>query len=149
MTKQRHPMTAYRALARIAGEIGWDGAAAVLKKSESTIRKYADPDTEREISLQDAMRLDLAFRRAGGDGAPLYEAYTARLELDQVEDDDSPENLVRVTRTALRESTEAVEAALDLAGGAGDRKGAIRECNEAIEALTTLKFRLTNKGGRK
>lgn len=137
MTKLRHPLTPYRALSRIADLIGWDGCAAVIGKSESTIRKYADPDTEREISFQDAVRLDLAFRRAGGNGAPLFEAYSARLDLDQLDADDTAQ-LIAAVRTAAREGGEAVDAALS----GGDRNSAIREADEAISAFTTLRARL-------
>ena len=55
MTKLRRPLTPYRALSRIADLLGWDGAADVIEKSESAVRTFSDPDTGREISLQDAI----------------------------------------------------------------------------------------------
>ncbi len=141
MTKPRLPLTAYRALTRIADRIGWDGCASVISKTEWTIRKYADPDTEREISLQDAMRLDLAYRRAGGEGAPLFETYAARLELDlapALPDDD----LFVTSGRAARESGEALDHTLHYATGQGDHARALREVSEAIEAWTAILHKL-------
>ena len=137
MTKLRHPLTPYRALSRIADLIGWDGCAAVTGKSEWTMRKYADPDAERDLSLLDAMRLDIAFRRQGGAGAPLFEAYSARLDLELLEADDTAQ-LIAAVRNAAREGGEAVDAALS----GGDRNAAIREADEAVAAFTSLRARL-------
>lgn len=132
MTKARPPLTFYRALSRVADLIGWDGCAAVCAKSESTLRKYGDPDAEREISLRDAMRLDLAFARAGGDGAPLFQAYAARLEIESLRDDDGC--FVGLAREAARESGEAIDALLGLTSG-GDAKAALKEAEEAHAAF--------------
>lgn len=144
MTKLRQPLSPYRALMRIADLIGYDGCAAVLNKTEWTIRKYADPDTEREISLRDAIRLDLAFSRAGGDGAPLFEAYAARLatELEPV---DEAGHLIHDSREAARECGEALDAALGVATGLGDRKEALREVSEAVAAFQKLLRRLQSE----
>lgn len=132
MTKARPPLTFYRALSRIADLIGWDGCAAVCEKSEWTMRKYADPDAEREISLRDAMRLDMAFARAGGDGAPLLQAYALRLEVESLRDDDGC--IVGLAREAARESGEAIDALLGLTHG-GNAKAALKEAEDAHAAF--------------
>ena len=147
MTKERHPLTAYRALARIADLIGWDGCATVAGKSEWTIRKYADPDTEREISLQDSMRLDLAFRRAGGDGAPLFEAYAARMDIELSMDQVTELDFVQASRDAARESGEALDHAISVAAGKGNVNQAIRETGEAVTAWLTILNKLTRMKG--
>jgi len=160
MTKQRPPMTAYRALLRIADLIGWDGCALVIGKTEWTVRKYADPDTEREITLRDAMRLDLAYRRAGGHGTPLFEAYAAliyqagvfheghgtplfeayaaRLEVELASENSDPGHILQASREAARESGEALDAAISMAAGGGDRREALREVSEAVAAFQGL-----------
>ena len=79
MTKLRAPLTIDAALARIAGQIpgGWNAMAKALsdRKSASLVRAWGDPDRREKIPLADALELDLAYRDAGGDGAPLYETY--------------------------------------------------------------------------
>lgn len=132
MTKIRPALSVYRALARIADIIGWDGCAAVCGKSEWTMRKYADPDAEREITLRDAIRLDLAYRRAGGDDVPLFQAYALRLELDDLRDEDGC--FIGLAREAARESGEAIDALLGLTSG-GNARAALREVEDAHAAF--------------
>lgn len=134
MTKRRPPLTPYRALSRIADLIGWDGCAVVCQKSESTMHKYADQDAEREISLRDAMRLDAAFQREGGDGAPLFEAYAARLEIER-QGVHEPDSMVGIARDAAREGGEAIDAMLGLLSG-GNAQAALKEVEEALSSFT-------------
>ncbi|MEM9965522.1 MAG: hypothetical protein AAGC58_09265, partial [Asticcacaulis sp.] len=132
MTKLRPPLSVYRALSRIADIIGWDGCAAVCGKTEWTMRKYADPDAEREISLRDAIRLDLAYRRAGGRGMPLFQAYALRLEIEEWHDEDGC--FIGLAREAARESGEAIDALLGLTTG-GNPRAALKEAEDAHAAF--------------
>lgn len=148
MTKLRPPLTPYRALTEIAAQLGWDGCGSVLGKSESLMRKWGDPDAEREISFQDAIRLDAAYLRAGGGRAPLLECYAARLDLDADEREDQ-EQLLAATSKAAKEAGEAVGAALDAAAKSSDpamRAKAVLEAKEGIEALHGLLFSLQRTG---
>ena len=144
VTKPRKALTPYKALAKIADLLGWDGCAAVLDKSESILRKWGDPDAEREMSLQAAIRLDAAYMRAGGGSAPLFECYAARLDLDA---HDGPEktHLLKATGSAAKETGEAVAAALEAASRANDgatMDRAMDEAKEGIESLHALLFTL-------
>jgi hypothetical protein len=153
MTKVRLPLTPYRALARIAELLGWDGCASVLGNSEWTVRKWSDPDAEREISFQDAMRLDAAFMRAGGEGAPLYECYAARIDLLARDDGSDSSKLLAAASRAAKELAEAVSASIDAAAQGGNKalcRRAITEAEEGMEALQALFFslkRLAASGG--
>ena len=140
MTKLRTPLTPQSALLRIVALLGWDGCASLTGKSESTIKKYADHDAERELSLLDAMRLDAAYRRTGGDGLPLFETYAARMEMEAASPGEAPK-LLDAIRDAVKESSEAIDATLAMTSG-GNRKQAVREVSEAIEAFTRIKVRL-------
>jgi len=145
MTIPRKPATFARALSDIASLLGWDGCADVLGKSESHVRKLGAPDTEREISLRDAVRLDAAYRRAGGEGAPLLECYAIKLDLHVPVRPASPDLMLAGAAQAAKESGEAVAATIDLAGNASDpiaRRRAAREIEEAITELTRLLTRI-------
>ncbi|MAC58705.1 MAG: hypothetical protein CMH85_10600 [Novosphingobium sp.] len=149
MTKPRRPLTPYRALARIADLLGWDGAAEVIEKSEWTVRKLSDPDAGRKLSFQDAIRLDAAFRRAGGQGAPLFECYAGRLELLAEVDADHGIALLDSSGKAAKETGEAVAAALAAASNANcavTRMRALVEVEEGMEALQALHHRLNMMG---
>ncbi|WP_395391431.1 hypothetical protein WBP07_12515 [Novosphingobium sp. BL-8A] len=83
MTKRRAPLTIDAALARIAGQIegGWNAMAeAVGRKSGSIVRAWGDPDRREQIPLPDAIALDMAYRAAGGEGAPIFETYAYQLD---------------------------------------------------------------------
>ena len=141
MTLPRRPLTFARALAQIADLLGWDGCAAVLDKSESHVRKLGAPDTEREISLRDAVRLDAAYRRAGGEGAPLLECYALKLDMGLPLPPADHGCILSGAQRAAKENGEAVSAAIGLATRTGDpaaRLTAIREIEEAISELTRL-----------
>lgn len=152
MTKERRPLTPYWALTRIADRLGWDGCADVIEKSEWSVRKFSDPDAGREISLQDAIRLDAAYRRAGGEGAPLFECYGARLGLLVDTSADSAKLLLDTSGKAAKETGEAIAAALQAACNSADANTfmrAIIEVEEGIEALFALHSRLSVMGEQK
>lgn len=149
MTKERRPLTPYRALSRIADLLGWDGCAEVIGKSEWSVRKFSDPDAGRAISLQDAIRLDAAYRRAGGHGAPLFECYAARLNLLVDASEDHATLLLDTSGKAAKETGEAVAAAIAAAANTTDtaaRLHAIVEVEEGLEALQALHSRLNMMG---
>ncbi|KAF0111574.1 MAG: hypothetical protein FD163_2508 [Hyphomonadaceae bacterium] len=133
MTKIREPMTPYWALNEIAKLIGWDGCADVVGKSESQLRKLGDHDTGRGLHFQDAIRLDAAFQKAGGNGAPLFECYAAKLGVAAAQSDD--ENLIEVISSAIGECGEAFEAALKAIGDSKNNKRALKEVGEAVGAV--------------
>ncbi|AUW59420.1 hypothetical protein C1T17_16330 [Sphingobium sp. SCG-1] len=152
MTKVRKPLTFQRSLSLIADELGWDGCAAVVGKSESLLRKLSDPDTEREISLQDALRLDNAYYRAGGEGAPLFECYTLRLEAPGMVEAATDTSVLVAAGNVAKEAGEAVAATLHLIGHMDDPKAqelAVIETEQAISVMTKLLRKLTRGGGGK
>jgi hypothetical protein len=140
MTKLRKPLTPYRALLRIEEVLGWDGIAEVTGKNPWHCRKLSDPDTGREISLRDAARLDAAFQRNGGIGAPLREAYDALL-LSLCDPSTVHCDLLAGASRAAKEAGEAVAAVLDAAAKvdcAKARRNAVKEAEEAVAALLSM-----------
>lgn len=137
MTKERTPLTPHAALLDIVKVLGYDGCAEVSGIKEWALRKMSDPDTGREISLRAAMRLDAAYRRAGGSGAPLFASYEAFLDLDQVEP-ESPEHLIILSGEVSKEVGEAVAASLATALRANCPATRVRAVDEAREGLAKL-----------
>lgn len=135
MTKLREPFTFNRALTVVAAGIGWDRCAMITGRSERSVRGWSDPDTDTEISILDANRLDKAFLAAGGDHAPFGQVYNALLDI-AVTDTDA--DLVQAAASAAKESGEAVAALIDAATtrNPASRRRARREGEEAMAALT-------------
>lgn len=145
VTKQRPALSFELALAKIAGVIGWDVAGEIVGQSERTIRNWSDPDTQSGVRMDAALKLDLAFRAAGGEGAPLFQCYALRLDAEVAEFEACKDKLAAAASEAARESGQAT-AALIAASRPGatetDRQVAIRETEEAIEAFTGALGRL-------
>lgn len=144
MTKVRPPVSFYDAITRIAGRIGWDGCASAAGKAERTVRNWSDPDTGAVPSIEDAFRLDAAYRAAGGGDAPIMSVYALRLDREIAQLADA-EDLAAATAAVAKEGGEAM-AALVMASqpGAGERERlvAIKETEEAIGALTETLHKL-------
>ena len=144
MTKRRKPVTFSDALTQVAAVLRWDVCAQILGVSENWVRKLSDPDAEREISLQSARRLDAAYLRAGGDGAPFHECYALQLELTAGMLSRCSADMINAVGIAVKENGEAVAAALHAVenGTRGAREDAVREIQEGIQAMTLLLAKL-------
>ena len=145
MTKLRAPLSTEQAINRIVGVIGWDGAAAALGLTESAVRKKGDPDATGCLSFDEALQLDLAYKAAGGDGAPLLESYAHRLEIAFADASANAVDLIRIAGAVAKESGEAVQAiALAALPGAGphEREHARREAVEGIDVLSAALAKL-------
>lgn len=148
MTKLRPPLSVGAALARIAGLIPGDYAEMARltgKRGDSLVRAWGDPARRERIPLEDAITLDLAYRRAGGQGAPLFECYGAKLDAEGVSWFADEIALARHAATLIRECGDA-EAAVVLAAQPGatarDRQHALREIEEAIGVLASARLML-------
>ena len=109
MTKRRAPLSLDAALARIAGQLprAWLDMGDLTARAERTVRNWGDPDTREQIPMDCAIALDLAYQQAGGDGAPIFECYAARLELAGVHRFADRIALGRRAADAIRECGEA------------------------------------------
>jgi hypothetical protein len=145
MTKLRPALSFENALTKVAGLIGWPAAAAIIGKSTRLVRRWSDPDATAKISLDRALRLDVAFRLAGGDGAPFLECYALRVEADTY---GAPTKaLLDAAAIAVKESGEAFAATITAAlPGATQADVAIaeRELEQSIGAQTNTLAALRN-----
>lgn len=139
MTKRRLPLTFENALTRIAGELGWTKVAEICGVQERACRNWSDPDTTQAISMEAALRLDVAFHAAGGQGSPFLQCYATRLDAEQLAANPGRERLLECAGRASKEAGEAIAAALAAAmPGAHPADFVVgeKELEEAIDALT-------------
>lgn len=150
MTKLRAPLSFEDAINRIAGHLGWPSAAAEIGLEESALRRFSNPDDERCIKLQDAFLLDVAYRREGGEGAPILEAFALQLEASNRMLAATGDEIARRAAVAAKEGGEAI-AALFAASRPGASRTemaiAVREVREGIDALTATLPVLEHPGG--
>lgn len=139
MTKVRPPLTFELALAKVAGLLGWSRVAEIAGRTERQVRNWSDPDATGALTLDHALALDVAFRQAGGEGAPLFQCYATRLEVEtNAACADAHAQAARVA-TAAKEAGEAISAqilACRPGASPASRELARRETEEAIGALT-------------
>lgn len=141
MTKLRAPLTFENALTRVAGLIGWGDCATIVGKAERTVRYWSDTDASACITLDAALKLDIAFRAAGGEGAPMFQCYALRLDAEARASEASFEALLKSIARSAKEHGEALSAAIAASRpGAGLAAIAIaeRELEETIDANTNM-----------
>lgn len=140
MTKPRQPLTQYRALETVADLLGWETCAEIVEMSVSMTRKLGDPDTGRELKYRDAIRLDAAFRQAGGTCSPFLDCHAARLGIDTTAPGLDAVCLMIASGIVAKESGEAMNAVMQAAssGDPAARLAAIREGEEAMQAWAAL-----------
>lgn len=73
--KPRSPKTFAAAVTRIKAVLGESTCAEIVDRSESLIRKWADPDHESQPSLSQAVALDSAYVSSGRGDPPLLQVY--------------------------------------------------------------------------
>lgn len=142
MTKRRDPISFADALTRIAVELGgWDALATVVGRARSTVYNWANPDTPESCPIDLAPTLDLAFQEAGGDGAPLLDAYASQIEAARLDRFATQFGLTRQTAAIIKEGGEAHAALVRCTlPDAGPHEFAIaaREVQEAVRELTAI-----------
>lgn len=140
MTRPRTPNTSSHAVLRIAARLGgFDAAATVARRSERCVRDWSDEATPSCPSWAQAVALDAAYRAAGGEGAPLYEAYGAQLDLRFNDLTACHAALATNLAEASREWGEAIGAATILAVPGFSPNQALTADIELDQAETRLK----------
>lgn len=142
MTKLRAPLSIDAALARIAGLLpgAWGEMATIAARAEHTVRAWGDPGKPEVLPLPCAVAFDVAYRKAGGIGAPCRDAYDALLDAALAEEFADQIELAHATANAIKEVGQA-EHALILASLPGATEETIaaaeREAEEGLVALNT------------
>ena len=135
MTKLRPPLSIENALMKVLGSITIEVAANVTGRKEHYLRDLTDPDKRAQLTVIDAIKLDLAHRLAGQPGAPLYETIGLILRSTDAEIFSDAVQLGNVAVRVIREGGEA-HAALCAASRPGaslaQLQDTLREIEESI-----------------
>ena len=114
MTKLKPPLTEGDALDRISTFLdGRANAASIAGRSASHLAKWANPDMEDSTPLAIVVKLERAYRAAGGIGSPLLEYALAQVELGAAE--------------AIAEDIEVHRLAVDINRAAGEANAELAE----------------------
>ncbi|WP_293966195.1 hypothetical protein [Sphingomonas sp.] len=115
MTALRDPDGCGHAMRRIEGQLGsFEAVAAVVGRSVGCVSDWASDARTACPSWAQAIALDAAYRAAGGEGAPLYEAYGKQLDMSLKEMTACHAALAEQLAEATKEVGEALGAAMRL-----------------------------------
>lgn len=153
MTKPRTPMSFEAALAKTAGQFpdGFKDLGRIVDRHPSTVRAWGDEDKEDDIPLGAALEMTLAFIENGGEGAPLYEAFGAKLKLAYARRFADAKRLHDFAGPLVKEAGEAHAAIIAAArpdAGALDFETAFKEALENLEKLMDIVPFLAQQAGK-
>lgn len=144
MTAVKPPMSIEAALARIAGQLegSWAEMAEICNRALATVYAWGNSNVGDSIPMDCAIKLDIAYMRAGGIGAPIKSVYDLKVDCANRMAFADQAELASLTGKHIKESAEATIAQLAChqpGATPSDLRTAIRETQEAAEAtLNTL-----------
>lgn len=147
MTLPRTPDTCAHAVLKVAGLLGYARAAEVVGRKVACIRDWTNEATTSCPSWAQAVALDAAYHEAGGENAPLFDAYAAQLDIARADRDACRVALTTDLSEAASEFGEAFAAAVVLTQPGHTHNQALRamiELDQAEGKLAGLKRRVRN-----
>lgn len=151
MTKLRAPLTIEDAANRVIGAIGMDQAVKATGRNPDYLRSLTDPDKRYKLTVEDAIKLDIAHQADGHEGAPIYETYGTLFDIAHAERFSDNHRFAQLVADFIKEVGDAgralVVASLPGAGASEDRD-ATRETAEAVEAANVLLSHLTRRSAQ-
>lgn len=145
VTKRRTPLTFSSAIAKIGAYLGYDVAGAACGRSDRSVYAWADPKEECLPTLSQAMALERAYRVAGGEGSPIFEAFGHQIDLAIIAQSSERAALADDYATLARECGEAIATGIAVAqAGSGDREvhAALTEAEHVHTAIGSAMRRL-------
>ncbi len=120
--KPRRPKSFAAAVTKIMAALSDGRCAEIVGRSDSLIRKWADPDHPSLPTLGQAIALDLVYVREGHGDAPILRVYEDILT-DVLKEQDADEADILMSalsvQSAVGNLSEAIRAALDPHGPGG------------------------------
>lgn len=138
MTHLRQPFTFADATSLVADRLGWAVCAKIARRSQRTVRLWSEPGCDTTPTIRQALRLDAAYRLAGGAGAPFLDAYRHKLEAAIGQQAACTIALAEEAGRVAVEVGEAVAASIVLTIPGASPRDIDRALAEAQEAQTVV-----------
>lgn len=147
MTSPRAPLTFAGAMTKVAGLIGWPACCAITGRKERTLRYWSEDSCDTAPTMLQALKLDAAYRGAGGDDSPFLDALAFQLDITVERQDACTRALIADIATVAQEWGDTVAAALTLTSSNAsplDAHRAFAEAQQAARAIDALMHRLAS-----
>jgi hypothetical protein len=120
--KPRTPKSIAGALTKVMTALSDVRCAEIVGRSDSLIRKWADPDHPSQPTLAQALALDMVYVKEGHGEPPILEIYQELLA-DALSERDDREADILITALSIQSAvgslSEAIKAAVDPNGPGG------------------------------
>jgi hypothetical protein len=136
MTNPRTPKTFADAMTRVAGLLTWEVCAKLVKRSTRCVRNWSEPACAKRPTVDQALILDAAYQREGGEGAPFREAYEFLLDVRVTEQTACQRALADEIATFALESGEAISFSMAITHSNASPAAVHRAVAEATHAHT-------------
>lgn len=120
--KPRTPKSFAAALTKVMAALSDERCAEIVGRSDSLIRKWADPDHASLPTLHQAFALDTVYAREGHGDPPIFEVYADLINDAVDERHDVPVDILLSALSVqgvVGDLSEAIRAALDPDGSGG------------------------------
>ena len=117
--KPRTPKSFAAAITKVMSALSDDRCAEIVGRSDSLIRKWADPDHASLPTLYQALALDVVYAREGHGSPPIMEVYEDLIEHAVDDRDDVPVDILFSAlgvQGVVGDLSEAIQSALRPSG---------------------------------
>ncbi len=136
MTNLRTPKTFADAMTRVAGLLDWEACAALVNRSTRCVRNWSEPACRKRPTIEQALILDAAYLRAGGEIAPFRDTYEFLLDARVTEQTACQRALAQEIATVALECGEAISFGMAVTYSNASPAAVHRAVAEATHALT-------------
>lgn len=147
MTNLRTPRTFADAMTRVAGLLTFAECRAIVRRSDRCVRNWSEEASDARPTIAQALKLDAAYRLAGGEGAPFLDAFAFQLDVRVAEKTASHRALADDIATFARESGDAIAAGLAVThsnASPRDIHRAVAEVEQVESAISAFRRRLAS-----
>lgn len=147
MTNVRTPKTFADAMTRVAGLLDWEPCAKLVNRSTRCVRNWSEPSCSKRPTVEQALILDAAYLRAGGEIAPFRDTYDFLLDVRVTEQTACQRALAEDIATLALECGEAISFGMAVTHSNASPAAvhrAVAEATHAHTASAALLRRLTS-----
>lgn len=145
MTEVRIPNGFAAAMKQIADLIDWPACAEIAGKTVRNVQYWGQDSCSATPPIATALALDVAFQKAGGQGAPFRDAYVFQFREVMTAQDACRRALAEAIAEVTRESGDALAASIEITQSDASPLSTLRasaEVGQLLAAANRLARRL-------
>lgn len=145
MTEVRVPHGFAAAMKQVADLIDWPACAEIAGKTVRNVQYWGQDSSPATPPIATALAFDVAFQKAGGEGAPFRDAYVFQFKEVMTGQDACRRALAEAIAEVARESGDALAASIEITQSNASPLSTLRasaEVGQLLAAANRLARRL-------